>query len=518
MRRFLFNSQPKTSHSFDVIIVGGGLSGLYTALLLDPKLSVALVVKTPIEKCNSSLAQGGIAAAVDKEDDAQLHLEDTLLAAAGIAHEESARLMVVKGPAEIARLASMGVDFDTDDQGNWHTTMEGAHTRERILHCGGDATGRLVMEKLSALVRGRKNIHLLENHFLSDILTSDHNRACGIVTNSDGFNTLLAPHVVICTGGIGSIYQHTTNRKGTTGDGIAAAMRAGAQMQDMEFVQFHPTAYYKPGNAESFSLISEAVRGEGAVLRNSSGEAFMQFRHPMKDLAPRDVVAREIFFEMQKEGSDHVFLDITSRSAKFLSQRFPTIYTSCSLDGLKMERDMIPVLPVQHYFMGGIKTNVHAQTSIPGLFACGEAACTGVHGANRLASNSLLECLVFASQAAGFINSHPISEPHSLPSAQFFEANTSVEDAEEMKNHLKALMQKHGGIARNETGLKTALAEVQEICQALGRSKFENPSQMEVFNMAMISAEILVSALKRKESLGSHFREDYSFKIHPLQS
>lgn len=384
--------------------------------------------------------------------------------------------------------------------------MEGAHTRERILHCGGDATGRMVMETLIGLARHRENITFFESHFLTDILTED-DRVCGVVTLSNSFKAFYAPRVVISTGGIGSVYLHTTNREGSTGDGIAAALRAGAQVADMEFVQFHPTAYFSKSAISPFPLISEAVRGEGGILKNHLLQAFMHDRHPLKDLAPRDIVSREIFFEMKKGKSAHVWLDITSQPAEFLSSRFPTIYQQCTRDGLFMERDLIPVLPVQHYLMGGITTNALGETSIAGLYACGEAARTGVHGANRLASNSLLECIVFASQIAEAINVGPgmafgMKNILNRPSFKT-EVNHKV-----FRNKIKKLMQKHGGIARNGKEMQLAKEELTRIFNRMDSCPLISVAEVEVLNMSVIAVEVLRAAIERTESIGSHYRTD----------
>ena len=509
MRRYLFHKplHKLPVNHFDVVIAGGGLAGLYTALLLDPRYRVAILVKTSLMGCNSTLAQGGIAAAVGADDSSDLHLRDTLRAGARMGNVEAARLMVEQGPAQIERLSRMGVKFDTDDKGNWLTTGEGAHRRRRIMHCGGDATGRLIMEQLTKLVLTKNNITIFENHFLTDIITDEHRQCAGAVAFHNGFRFFSAPRVVIATGGAGRVYRYTTNDAVTTGDGIAVAIRTGAKVSDMEYVQFHPTAYYHPGDVESVFLISEAVRGEGAVLRNCHGNAFMAHRHRLKDLAPRDIVAREIFREMAETQQEHVFLDITARSAEYLQNRFPTIYRHCHNQGISMEHDLIPVVPAQHYLMGGIKTDLEGRSTLTGLYACGEAACTGVHGANRLASNSLLECVVFGAQIAQSINNANSGSrgnvKHETENLQKFSGNV-----EKLREELRALMQKNGGIIRDPQSLVFAVEKVGKIKESLRQAELSLPADFELLNMACVGHEILLAALASRDSAGAHYLED----------
>ncbi|MFP4690300.1 MAG: L-aspartate oxidase [Bacteroidales bacterium] len=511
MRRYIFDKDLNTmpSRSYDVAIAGGGLAGLYTALSLDKELSCAILVKDALFTCNSSLAQGGIAAVTREEDDTSRHLEDTLKAGGPVTNERMSRMMIEKGPAEVIRLTDFGVRYDTDAEGQWYSTREGGHTKDRVLHCGGDATGHHLIDKLVEAIRQRDNIDILENHFMIDVVTNDREEVCGMVAYEQDYVFLAASRVVIATGGIGALYQHTTNQNGITGDGIAAAMRAGAKTCHMEFVQFHPSAFYNKKTGESSFLISEAVRGEGGILRNENGEAFMEDRHPMKDLAPRDLVAREIFREMEQQHSPCVYLDITSRSRDYLSKRFPNIFERCREQGIDISKDWIPVAPVQHYFMGGIRADEHARTNLQGLYACGEAACTGVHGANRLASNSLLECVFFARQCATHINHNPQTTP-AVPDLRLPEKKRNLEEVQGMRRQIRQNMQKYGGIVRNQYGLLQGLRTINCTIRRLEEVTLRPPEETSVFNMALVAREILSSALERQESTGAHYREDQS--------
>jgi L-aspartate oxidase len=508
MRRYIVNRPldqlPQTQ--YDVVIAGAGLSGLYSALSLARHLRCAILLKDKTFEGNSWLAQGGIAAVVNQHDHVSFHFADSLKASAGMASKTALAALVTGGPAEIVKLEELGVKFDRDEEGRLHTTIEGAHSRKRILHCGGDATGRIIMNALVDEASKRDNIHFLEEHFLTDILTDSKNEVCGAVAWNNGFKILKAPVVMICTGGVGALYKYTTNSLSSTGDGIAAARRAGAELMNMEFVQFHPTAFYQPGKQDSFLLISEAVRGEGGVLRNEKGLAFMENRHLLKDLAPRDVVAREMFFELQDENTEHLYLDITSRTAGFLRKRFPTVYSFCADQGIYMEKDMIPVVPAQHYLMGGIKTGLNGETSIKGLYACGEAACTGVHGANRLASNSLLECLVFAARTADMINLQVQATTGILPETESYHPDQILPGTE--KQQIRELMQKSGGIVRNGPDIESALNRIRQFIRIFDAGVPASPDAFEVMNMALVAEEILQAALSRDEGIGSHYRSD----------
>ncbi len=511
MRRYLFDHeiQIKQTLYYDTLIIGSGIAGLYAALNLDNSLSCAILTKESMDISNSWLAQGGIAAAVSKEDQPQFHYEDTLTAGAGLCNKAAVRVLVDEGPKDIEKLVAHHVPFDLNIDGDLRTGREGGHRRNRIVHAHGDATGRETVKALAAIVVPKSNITFLPNTLFIDVLTED-NQVIGAVIYQDGYQVIFSPNIIISTGGIGQIYTHSTNPHVATGDGTAAAMRAGTKVKDMEFVQFHPTGLYCSEPETRTFLISEALRGEGAQLKNSEGVRFMVGQHPMAELAPRDIVARAIIHEMQKTAASHVSLDITHQSEEFLAERFPTIYGECAKRGINIAKDYIPVCPVQHYMMGGIATDLNAMSNIKGLYACGEAACTGVHGANRLASNSMLECLVFGRRAAQHISqsnwqkvplSHPLPEPkktHPLPNL----------DIQQIYGRIRKIMDQSGYVIRNKNDIETGLAQIREIKQLLEGSTLAEKEWMEAFNMTCVAEQILVAAFKRKKSVGAHYRED----------
>lgn len=504
---------------FDVVIAGGGLSGIYAALMTDRRLSVALLCKTTLTQSNSMLAQGGVAAAIGVGDSAEDHFRDTMTASADFSNTEALKELVKGGPAEISRLTLLGVPFETDPAGNYKTGREGAHSQPRILRCGGDATGKIIMQTLLEQAYKRPNIKIFENHYLTDIVSDSIGQVAGAVAFNSGFRLFAAPCVLLATGGVGGLYKVSTNETIMLGDGIAAACRAEVRLEDLEFVQFHPTAFSIPNTNGTSFLISETVRGEGAVLRSIHGDAFMQGKHILKDLAPRDIVAREIFCEMTETGQNHVFLDITSKSAVFLKQRFPVIYKHCTDHGIFMEKDMIPVNPAQHYIMGGIKTDLFGLTSMPGLYACGETASTGVHGANRLAGNSLLECVVFAFRTSQFINEQNFGEPKFKPMlVQTFSETLPQQtiDLQAEKKRIRHLMHGYGGIVKTPEGLIHALSLINEILEKVSADNLNRPDAIELFNMAIVSRQILLSALARPDNLGAHWFGTLSVADQPI--
>ncbi|MFZ5973824.1 MAG: L-aspartate oxidase [Bacillota bacterium] len=511
MRRYVFSGNINVIRklSYDVVIAGSGVAALYAALSLDEHLTCALINKAGREESNSIYAQGGIAAVIQNTDNTQDHFKDTLFSGAGLCNEEAVRVLVQEGPADIEKLIQLGVPFDTDPDGNIQVTREGAHSHNRILHCGGDATGYHLTKTLMAAASSRKNITIYDYECLSDICTDDNGRVNGIVTiDGDGMFTFFSTaNVIIASGGIGRIYRKSTNAYTQTGDGIATAMRAGAKVENMEFVQFHPTALIHPDKNGRYFLISEALRGEGAVLRNRRWERFMCEAHPMADLAPRDIVTRAIIWEMKNHDLPNVYLDITSKSRTFLENRFPTIYHECLRRDIDIAVDWIPVVPVQHYFMGGIATDLNGRTNIEGLYACGEAANTGVHGANRLASNSLLECIVFGRRCAEHINGSRMSAPAVPGIERYKEAETAV-DLGTIRTNIRYTMTKKGGIIRNKTILTEAIAEIGAYFDTLQSLPMKSDNRIIMLNMATVALAVLRAALKREKSVGAHYRSD----------
>jgi L-aspartate oxidase len=494
----------------DVVIVGCGAAGLYTALNLDPGLRCVVLNKDGAENCNSMYAQGGIAAVLEPSelDDPEQHFTDTLTAGAGLCDKKAVRVLVDEAQSNIEELIEIGVPFDRRGD-KLLLTREGGHGRDRILHCGGDATGLHMTSSLLEAAKKRENITILDRMTLTDILTSGSGVAGALALDGQDHPCYFAAtKVVIASGGIGQVYLNSTNAICATGDGIAAAHRAGARLKDMEFVQFHPTAFLYPFENGRFFLISEALRGEGAVLRNHLGEPFMQGQHPLADLAPRDIVSRAIAMEMRKTEASHVYLDITMKSGSFLQNRFPTIYENCLLHHIDIAKDWIPVIPLQHYFMGGIRTDVFGRTNIEGLYACGEAACTGVHGANRLASNSLLECLVFGRRCARHINGSGVSTPTAPEMDPEPFVLNEYPDFEAYSTDIRMLMTQKCGIVREGEELAEAHSHIRKLFRRLDVCRLETRKGVEAYNRAQIAMEVLRAAQRRKKNVGAHYRCD----------
>jgi L-aspartate oxidase len=511
--RYAFNKNIKVESTCktDVLVVGAGIAGLYTALHIDPSSSVLVLSKEGIEISNSYLAQGGIAAAMEPTDRPVFHVEDTLVAGAGLCDKEAVEVLCAEGPGDIENLRRLNVPFDLDGGGDLSLGREGGHHRNRIVHAGGDATGREAVKTLAAIAHQRENITFMEHTCLVDILLDNKGEVCGALLNNDGYILVSTGNVVIATGGIGQVYEYSTNPAVATGDGLGAAIRAGAVLKDMEFIQFHPTGLYSETKENRAFLISEAVRGDGGKLINRAGERFMANKHELGELAPRDIVARGILSELEETGEKCVFIDITHKSREELEKRFPTIYHECMRRGIDISKQYIPVRPVQHYMMGGIATNLYGMTNIVGLFACGEAARTGVHGANRLASNSMLECLVFGRRAAEHINAlgRKVPELTALPE-DVPEIPTKIlgYDYEGLRERLRHIMNTYAYIVRTQAGLKTAQAEMEEIAQVLSENYLEDRAYLELTNLCLTSLEILKAALNRPSSVGAHYIVD----------
>ncbi|AGY60268.1 L-aspartate oxidase [Gloeobacter kilaueensis] len=493
--------------AYDAIIVGSGAAGLYTALKLPRDWRVALLTKENLTLSASQWAQGGIAAVVESDDSFGLHYEDTLKAGAGLCEPEAVRVLVEEAPARIGELIGLGVEFDRY-QGRLAVTLEAAHSRRRILHAA-DATGRELVRALVEEVRALGNIRVIEEALAID-LAIDGGRCRGVLVDAAGTREwYMAPVTVLATGGAGQVFATTTNPAVATGDGLAMAARAGVCLRDLEFVQFHPTVLSLEG-APRF-LITEAVRGEGAHLINLAGERFMGAYDPRLELAPRDVVARAIFDQLQRTGAGHVLIDFRPIGEATIAQRFPTIAQVCRKFGIDVFDEPVPVAPAAHYWMGGIVTDLDGRTSLPGLYAVGEVASTGVQGANRLASNSLLECLVFAHRIALAVRHSRESKPEVIrfpPAAA--QQPSNLELVQRIRNELPWLVWRTCGIIREQAGLQKGLEQLQFWKQQiLDDDSTSERSALEVRNLVIVAELLLRSALFRTESRGAHYRRDY---------
>ncbi|MBI2887045.1 MAG: L-aspartate oxidase [Chloroflexi bacterium] len=497
--------------TYDYIIIGSGIAGLYTALLAQEHGRVLLLTKGSIDECNTKYAQGGIAAAIGHDDSPGLHYEDTIAAGAGLCDPAAVRILTEEAPDRITDLIRFGVPFDTI-HGEVALTREAAHSVPRILHAGGDATGEHIELTLSSLARLR-NITILEYSLATRILLGPEG-ALGIEamdTRTHGLHQFEGRYTILATGGAGRLFRLTTNPDVATGDGVALAYRADAATEDMEFFQFHPTALSLPG--VPVFLISEAVRGEGGLLRDVHGTRFMPDYHPLAELAPRDIVARSIVSRMQATEADHVLLDVTHLPGQVVSARFPRIYSFCREHGIDITQEPIPVAPAAHYMMGGVKTNVWGETTVPGLYACGECACTGVHGANRLASNSLMEVLVFGkriiqrTQERAGAPAAPALGPgdlrHTLRSDFPQEAGTE----QPTLARLQDLLWNNVGIIRSRDTLEVAAATLYRYQQLLTQAA-DRPT-WELRNLVQVARLMTEAALIREESRGAHFRTDF---------
>jgi len=554
--RYLIPFHPKRHPHFftDILVIGGGLAGLRTALAVDPKFQVLLICKDGLENSNSMHAQGGIAAVWDANDSMTAHIEDTLNAGGNLCDRNVVEHVVRQGPEEIRKLIEFGTQFDKKPDGEILLGREGGHRSDRVLRANGDATGRELIRSLIAEVQRRPNIRIWEHTFALDLLTCETDEVgnrppggcvgdsrlahrnvaevpvrsiarcrpavgnlpvhcCGAIVyweKQDEKELIWAKQTVLASGGIGQLYRETTNPEVATGDGIAMACRAGAVIQDMEFVQFHPTVLYIAGSSRS--LITEAMRGEGALLVDRKGHRFMPDYDDRAELAPRDIVSRSIVQQMEKTDSTNVFLDLTHKPADWLYARFPGIAATCKQFGIDIAKDRIPVRPGAHYAMGGVAADINGQSSLPGLWAVGEVARTGLHGANRLASNSLLEVVVFGESAGRLASEVARTMPDDYRVVPMENRPLTPTDSSfnipDIRDALKSLLWRKAGVIRTEEGLRNALENTKQWSSYVFSRQFQTTDGWELQNMLTVARLILEAALNRRETCGAHTRCD----------
>ncbi|MGW3189536.1 L-aspartate oxidase [Streptomyces ardesiacus] len=511
----------------DVVVVGSGVAGLTAALRCEAAgLTTVVVTKARLDDGSTRWAQGGIAAALGEGDTPEQHLDDTLVAGAGLCDAEAVRTLVTEGPDAVRRLIATGAHFDETTGGGLALAREGGHHRRRIAHAGGDATGAEISRALVEAVRAR-GLRTVENALVLDLLTDDEGRTAGVTLHvmgegqHDGVGAVHAPAVVLATGGMGQVFSATTNPSVSTGDGVALALRAGAEVSDLEFVQFHPTVLFLSPDAEGQQpLVSEAVRGEGAHLVDADGVRFMLGQHELAELAPRDIVAKAITRRMQEQGAEHMYLDARHFGADMWEHRFPTILAACRAHGIDPVTEPVPVAPAAHYASGGVRTDAHGRTTVPGLYACGEVACTGVHGANRLASNSLLEGLVYAERIAADIAAghtagtlharvpaplpRPASPAHPLlpPEARLTIQRIMTEGA--------GVLRSAGSLTRAAERLDALHAEAREALHENGKTSEPGVDTWEATNLLCVARVLVAAAVRREETRGCHWREDHA--------
>ena len=510
---------------YSVVIIGGGIAGLYAALKISQQSNLPdgllLVTKSTLGESNSRYAQGGIVAVLknNKKDSPSLHISDTLKAGAGLSDFGVTKFISENSDEVINDLLSFGVDFDKKENDEFYLTLEAAHSVNRILHAGGDATGKEMEKALFKKVLENPNIEVYEQTLAVELLVNSDSECKGFIAFNDltqDYEVIYSSAVILASGGLGQLYKHTTNPAVSTGDGIALAYNAGAIIQDMEFIQFHPTSLAIELNGNRF-LISEAVRGEGAKLVDANGVEFMHKYHEKKELAPRDIVTRAIFNEMKEQNLDNVYLDSTHLKKEQLQKRFPNITRICEENGIDISKDFIPVSPAAHYSMGGIKTNIEGRTSLRGLYAIGEVASTGLHGANRLASNSLLECVVCAYELANYLSFANLTPPKQIDESiksiiDKYSADVDYNeyDIDDLKSKLQNIMWNYVGILRDAQSLDTAGRKLQALkSEFTTTEKCLSKDEYEFKNMLTAAQLIINAAQKRKESRGAHYRTDY---------